>query len=58
MNLLVVRGNATADEVAAVVAVVTRRAPQEYPTDGYTRWRRARIASTRSPRAELSGRAS
>jgi hypothetical protein len=42
---VVVRGNATAEEVAAVLAVVTSRSDAE--PDPYTRWRRGRLDAVR-----------
>jgi hypothetical protein len=39
-----VRGRATAEEVAAVLAVLRRDAP---PPDAYARWRRTRLAALR-----------
>jgi len=40
-----VRGNANAEEVAAVLAIVASRAAGE--PDAYTRWRRDRLAALR-----------
>ena len=42
---VVVRGNASAEEVAAVLAVVATRGPA--PVDEYTRWRQGRLAALR-----------
>jgi hypothetical protein len=39
-----VRGNATAEELAAVLAVIAR-AEKSNPSDQYARWRRARRAA-------------
>jgi hypothetical protein len=41
---VLVRGNATAEEVAAVLAVVTSRTDVA-PDDPYTRWRQVRLAA-------------
>jgi hypothetical protein len=40
-----VRGNANAEEVAAVLAVFATRSAA--PPDGYARWRQARLAALR-----------
>lgn len=41
-----VRGNATADEVAAVLAALSKRATdQAREPDRYERWRRTRLAA-------------
>ncbi|HEY2983021.1 MAG TPA: hypothetical protein VGJ38_02635 [Jatrophihabitantaceae bacterium] len=42
MNDIEVRGNATADELAAVMAALKERPAQD---DRYERWRRGRIAA-------------
>ena len=47
MNDIEVRGNATADELAALMAALKDR-PVE---DRYERWRRGRIAAVTSSRA-------
>lgn len=41
---LIVRGTATADEVAALLAALARR-PSTVDDDPYERWRRGRIAA-------------
>ncbi len=48
MNAIEIRGNATADELAAVMAALKERPAQD---DRYERWRRGRIAAITSPRA-------
>jgi hypothetical protein len=45
-----VRGNATAEELAAVLAVISR-AENSNPSDQYARWRRARLAALGQTRA-------
>ncbi len=49
---LQVRGNATAEEIAAVVAAVTTRTDSDRtePRDPYARWRTTRFAALRRPR--------
>ena len=42
-----VRGGATPEELAAVVAVLRRPAAGQPPEDGYARWRRIRLAALR-----------
>jgi hypothetical protein len=42
MNLTVVRGDATAEEVAAVVTALSGRRPARV-VSGYERWRRGRL---------------
>jgi hypothetical protein len=42
---ILVRGNATPEEVAAVLAVVTSRS--DAAPDPYTRWRQGRLAALR-----------
>ncbi|HEU5267278.1 MAG TPA: acyl-CoA carboxylase epsilon subunit [Jatrophihabitans sp.] len=51
MTELQVRGNASAEEVAAVVAAVTARAAggPAGPRDPYARWRATRLAALRRP---------
>jgi hypothetical protein len=47
-NRVEVRGNATAEEVAAVVAALAGYAESPSTVDSpYERWRRARVAATR-----------
>ncbi|MCW2646342.1 MAG: hypothetical protein QOF87_3645 [Pseudonocardiales bacterium] len=46
-----VRGNATAEEVAAVVALMSHRDRAAEP-DRYTEWRRTRLAALRARPAE------
>lgn len=44
MNDVLVRGGATAEEVAALLAVLARAEPSPAP-DPYTEWRRTRLAA-------------
>jgi acyl-CoA carboxylase epsilon subunit-like protein len=44
MTPIIVRGNATAEEVAAVLALLSTRRPEEAP-DGYRQWRATRLKS-------------
>lgn len=49
-----VRGNATAEELAAVLAVLRRDTSQQTPqrgqrVNGYERWRATRLAALASP---------
>jgi hypothetical protein len=46
MTRVLVSGNPSAEEVAAVLAVVTSR-PAPTPEDAYRRWRRTRLAALR-----------
>ncbi|MCW2657848.1 MAG: hypothetical protein JWR06_2041 [Jatrophihabitans sp.] len=46
---VLVRGNASAEELAAVLAVVVQAGAPE--PDGYTRWRRTRLAALSRERA-------
>jgi hypothetical protein len=43
MNLTVVRGDATAEELAAMLAVLSRPRRVDLGTTGYERWRRGRL---------------
>jgi hypothetical protein len=45
MNLTI-RGNATSDEIAAVLVLMSQN-PSEDDEDGYARWRRTRLAALR-----------
>ena len=42
-----VRGNATPEEVAAVLATVASRRLADTPVSGYQRWRQIRLAALR-----------
>jgi len=42
-----VRGNATAEEIAAVLAAITRRERRDAASDRFEQWRRERIAALR-----------
>lgn len=46
MTPITVRGNATAEEVAAVLALLSTRRAEEEP-DGYRQWRATRLKSLR-----------
>ena len=51
MTELRVQGNATSDELAAVLAVLTRSGAGLRPVeDSYARWRRTRLAARRRDR--------
>jgi hypothetical protein len=50
MNGIRVRGGATAEEVAAVLAVVGRSEDEPVP-DSYSRWREGRLAAVRPARS-------
>lgn len=51
MSELQVRGNASPEEVAAMLAAVSARpAPAAQTRDPYARWRATRLAALRRPR--------
>jgi hypothetical protein len=50
---ITVRGNASAEELAAVLAIVSS-GPR--PSDGYRRWRATRLAALRRPPSPLDDR--
>jgi acyl-CoA carboxylase epsilon subunit-like protein len=49
MNGLSVRGSATPEEVAAILAVLTRVGRDEPQPDAYARWRAGRQRAVRVP---------
>jgi hypothetical protein len=55
VNAITVRGNATAEEVAAVLAVVSR-AGTSAPADAYVRWRQARLTALRADTSDARSR--
>ena len=45
-----IRGGATSDELAALLALLARTPHGRPEADGYTRWRRGRLAALRRDR--------
>ena len=54
MSDLTVRGNASAEEVAAVLAVL-RSAPSAPPASAYERWRAGRLKALGTARGTIAG---